>query len=199
MSSSISSALTSLQTLRSQLFTTSDTDKSGSLSLAEFKKLSEAMTTSGLKSLGKSSQSAEQVFTSLDTNKNGSISLDEVNSGASLNDQITSLMLQLQNIQSGGTMASLISGDSDTDLSSLFNTMSSSTNSLAALLSQSTNSESGTEIINALLKATSSEGASSTSDNQLAGFIQQLLSTYQATESATAESATPTTTTTTTA
>lgn len=196
MSSSISSAIANLQDLRAQLFKQSDTDKNGTLGLNEFKQMSSAMSASGMQALGEKGQTAEQVFKALDKDGNGQLTQAEMEQGAKLADQITSLMLQLQDIQSGSTMASMLGGNSsDTDLASIFTNLNSSANSLTALLSKSTSDESSTSILAALLKG-EKDGNTSGADSMLSGFIQQILSNYKSTETAAAEATTTTGTTT---
>lgn len=192
MSSSISSALSSLQNLRQQLFTQSDTDKSGNLNLAEFKKMSSAMGAEGLAALGNKDQTAEQTFKALDTNGDGKLTQTEVESGARLSDQISSTLLKIQEIKNGGLLLSALNGD-DTDLASLFSGSDNPSTSLTALLSRSTNGENSTSILQALLKS-ASDGGSNT-DSSLSSYIQQILANYKATESATTGTETKSTTT----
>lgn len=205
---SISSALgsTNLADLRKQLFSAADADGSGTLSLTEFQKISQqALQSTGIipDNQQGATQSLEQIFKKLDTNNDGQLTSAEIEQGAQITDQIRNVLLQIQEIQSGGALSAILGGNgssSSSDISSLFGG-SSSTDPYASLFGDSSSGDDsisslystllGTGSSNGniakvsqLLSGTDSSGNSFT-DN-LSSLIQQVLASYQGTQNAAA-------------
>lgn len=183
MTSTVNSALSSLADLRQQLFTKSDTDKSGTLSLDEFKKLSEAMKSSGMTPLGGKGQSQESAFAQLDKNGDGQLTATEMEAGAKLADQITAILLQIQEIKNGGMFSSMLDGSGGSNLSSIFGGGDTGSNSLANLLGGS-GSGSADPLTTLLQGTTGSNDNSSSGSDQLTSLIQQILANYKQTAEA---------------
>lgn len=175
----MTNTITSAQSTLQQLFSRTDTDKSNSLNASEFKSIASTLSAAGMGGKGKS---VESQFAALDINKNGELSAQELEDGAKLADQITSILLQIQEMQGGGMFSSLL-GKSDSN-SSMFS--SGSKSSISNLFGNSSSSQS--DPLTALLSGTSStEDFGSSTDDVFSSLIQQLMASYQSTTSATEE------------
>lgn len=102
---------TALQQLQAG-FTAADTDGSKALSLAEFTNAAKTMT--GLTG----GTSAKAQFGKLDTDGNGALTSKELTSGLNLNTQVYNVLLQGQEMASGGAFMQLLNTSNST--SSLF-------------------------------------------------------------------------------
>lgn len=177
----MTNTITSAQSALQQLFSRTDADKSGSLNASEFKSIASTLSAAGM---GGKGQSVESMFATLDADKNGELSTQELEDGAKLADQITSILLQIQEMQGGGMFSSLL-GKSDST-SSMF-----SSGSEASISDLFGNSTSQSDPLTALLGGTSgSEDFGSSTDDLFSSLIQQLMASYQSTASATEETST---------